>query len=175
MDASAWGIADSIMKSHPPARKELLTTSIQRALQHLLKPIHLEGLLQRRPVAIGFSQLAIARRKDERRATGNEGIGNWGDGLAVEMGVEDRKVEVDVLRRFQRLVDARGFGGDGVAEFAEHVLNNAKDLFVEATSPTIQGRLAADPKKAHPRISTTSGMPNAMVAHISSRGHGTSA
>src|SRR6516162_3652713 len=36
-------------------------------------------------------------------------------------------------------------------------------------------RLAADPKKAHPRISTTSGMPNAMVAHISSFGHGTSA
>jgi len=39
----------------------------------------------------------------------------------------------------------------------------------------IQGRLAADPKKAHPRISTTSGMPNAMVAHISSFAHGTSA
>ena len=35
-----------------------------------------------------------------------------------------------------------------------------------------QGRLAADPKKAHPRISTTSGMPNAMVAHISSFAHG---
>ena len=51
----------------------------------------------------------------------------------------------------------------------------AKDLFVEAMSPTIQGRSAADPKKAHPRISATSGMPNAMVAHISSFGHGTSA
>src|SRR5215471_13539701 len=38
-----------------------------------------------------------------------------------------------------------------------------------------QGRSAADPKKAHPRISTTSGMPNAMVAHISSFAHGTSA
>ena len=38
-----------------------------------------------------------------------------------------------------------------------------------------QGRSAADPKKAHPRISTTSGMPNAMVAHISSLAHGTSA
>src|SRR5215472_11963806 len=37
------------------------------------------------------------------------------------------------------------------------------------------GCLAADPKKAHPRISTTSGMPNAMVAHISSLAHGTSA
>src|SRR5262245_36668567 len=117
----------SIMKSHPPARKELLTTSIQRALQHLLKPIHLERLLQRRPVAIRLSQLAIARRKDERRATGNEGIGNRRDGLAVEIGVEDRKVEVGVLRRFQRLVDARGFGGDGVAKFAEHVLKQHAD------------------------------------------------
>jgi len=28
-----------------PARNELLSTSIQRALQHLLKPIHLERLL----------------------------------------------------------------------------------------------------------------------------------
>jgi len=37
------------------------------------------------------------------------------------------------------------------------------------------GCLAADPKKAHPRISTTSGMPNAMIAHISSVAHGTSA
>ena len=55
------------------------------------------------------------------------------------------------------------------------LLVSAKDLFVEATSPTIQGRLAADPKKAHPRISTTSGMPNAMAAHISSVAHGTSA
>src|SRR5262245_48112978 len=39
----------------------------------------------------------------------------------------------------------------------------------------IQDRLALDPKKAHPRISATSGMPNAMVAHISSFAHGTSA
>jgi len=38
-----------------------------------------------------------------------------------------------------------------------------------------QGRLAAAPKKAHPRISTASGMPNAMVAYISSFAHGTSA
>src|SRR5262249_15079952 len=88
--ASAWGIAALIMKSHPPARKELLSTSIQRALQHLLKPIHLERLLQRRPVAIGLSQLAIARRKEERRAAGNESIGNRRNGLAVEIGVEDR-------------------------------------------------------------------------------------
>jgi hypothetical protein len=59
----------------------------------------------------------------------------------------------------------------------------AKDLFIEAARQArrhlgrwlIQGRLATDPKKAHPRISTTSGMPNAMVAHISSFAHGTSA
>src|SRR6516162_9237466 len=91
--ASAWGLPIC----HPPARKELLTTSIQRSLQHLLKPIHLERLLQRRPVAIGLSQLAIARRKDERHAAGNEGIGNRRNGLAVEIGVEDRKVEVGVV------------------------------------------------------------------------------
>jgi hypothetical protein len=38
----------------------------------------------------------------------------------VEIGVEGRKVEVGVLCCFQRLFDTRGFGGDGVAEFAEH-------------------------------------------------------
>src|SRR2546427_6801274 len=110
--APGWGAAHGLggrrfnhEKAIPP-RKELLTTSIQRALQHLLKPIHLERLLQRWPVAIGVSQLAIARRKDERRAAGNEGIGNRRDRLAVEIGVEDRKVEVALLRRFQCLVDA---------------------------------------------------------------------
>src|SRR5215469_15652994 len=74
------GTWPSIMKSHPPARKELLTTSIQRALQHLLKPIHLERLRQRRPVAIGLSQLAIPRRKDERlpRATRASATGETG-------------------------------------------------------------------------------------------------
>jgi hypothetical protein len=46
---------------------------------------------------------------------------------------------------------------------------------IRALRGMFQGRLAADPKKAHPRISTTSGMPNAMVAHISSFAHGTSA
>jgi hypothetical protein len=57
----------------------------------------------------------------------NEGIGNRQGGLALEIGVEDRKVEVGVLRRFQRLFDACGFGGDGVAEFAEHVLKQHAD------------------------------------------------
>jgi hypothetical protein len=31
-----------------------------------------------------------------RRKSGNEGIGNRGDGLAIEIGVENRKVEVGV-------------------------------------------------------------------------------
>jgi hypothetical protein len=48
-------------------------------------------------------------------------------GEAVEIGVEDRKVEVGILRRFQRLFDPRGFGGDGVAEFAKHVLEQHAD------------------------------------------------
>jgi len=78
----------------PHTRKELLTIAIQRALQHLLKPFQMDGLRQRRPVAIGLGRLAIARGKDEWRAAGNEGIGNRRDGLAVEIGVEDRKVEI---------------------------------------------------------------------------------
>jgi hypothetical protein len=38
------------------------------------------------------------------------------------MGVEDRKVEVGVLRRFQRLVDARGFGGAFSAADMKNIL-----------------------------------------------------
>src|SRR5215813_9751120 len=79
------------------------------------------------PTPIGLGHAAITRGKDERRAAGNEGIGNRRGGLAVEIGVEDRKVEVGAVRCFQRLVDARGFGGDGVAEFAEHVLKQHAD------------------------------------------------
>jgi MYXO-CTERM domain-containing protein len=41
------------------------------APQHLLKPIHLERLHECRSVAIGLRHLAIARRKEERRAAGN--------------------------------------------------------------------------------------------------------
>ena len=91
----------------PHTRKELLLTSaMQHALQHALEAIDLERLPQGRPVAIGLGQLAIARGKDERRAAGNEGIGNRRGGLAFEIGVEDRNVEVGVLRRFQRLMRA---------------------------------------------------------------------
>src|SRR6266480_7950405 len=105
----------------------LLTSAMQRALQHALEAVDLERLPQGRSVAIGLGQLTIARGKDERRAAGNEGIGNRRGGLAFEIGVEDRNVEVGVLRRFQRLFDARGFGGDGVAELAEHVLEQDTD------------------------------------------------
>src|SRR5262249_59514253 len=115
---SAWGIADLIMKSHPPARKELLSASIQRALQHLLKPIHLDGLRQRRPVAIGLSQLAIARRKEERRAAGNEGIGNRRNGLAVEIGVT--KAQID--QAFKHI-------GDATKQMREELVDAASRLF----------------------------------------------
>jgi hypothetical protein len=71
--------------------------------------------------------LYLARGKDERRAESNERIGNRRGGLAVEIGVEDRKIEVGILSRFQRLVDVRGLGGDDVAEFAEHVLEQHAD------------------------------------------------
>jgi hypothetical protein len=100
----------------PHTRKELLLTSaMQCALQHDLEAVDLERLPQGRPVEIGPGQFAIARGKDERRAAGNERIGNPRGDLAVEIGVENRNVEVGVLRRFQRLFDARGFGGDGAA------------------------------------------------------------
>ena len=102
---------------------------VQRVLQHPLEPVDLERLLQRRPVAIGLGQaaLAIAGGKDERHAAGDESVGHRQDWLAVEIDVEDGEVEVGGLRRFQGLVDAGGLGGDGVAEFAQHVLEQHAD------------------------------------------------
>jgi hypothetical protein len=91
----------------------LLTSAMQRALQHALEAVDLERLPQGRSVAIGLWKVAIARGEDERRATGYEGIGNRRGGLAVEIDVEDCNVEVGVLRR-----DARGFEGDRIGPLA---------------------------------------------------------
>src|SRR2546430_4197681 len=52
--------------------------------------------------------VVIARDEDEPYVAGDEGIGNRRDRPALEISVEDRKIEVGFPRRFQRLVDARG-------------------------------------------------------------------
>ena len=49
---------------------------------------------------------------------------------------------------------------------SEEVVGEVGSL--QPTDLNIQGRLAADPQMAQPTISTASGMPNAMTAHISS-------
>jgi len=60
--------------------------------------------------------VSVARDEDEPYVTGDEGIGNRRDRPALEISIEDRKIEVGFPRRFQRLVDARGLDGDGIAE-----------------------------------------------------------
>jgi len=60
--------------------------------------------------------LTAALFEDEPYVTGDEGIGNRRNGPAFEISIEDRKIEVGFPRRFQRLVDARGLGGDGIAK-----------------------------------------------------------
>src|SRR5216683_1521881 len=101
----------------------------QRALQRLLETVQLERLLQRRPIAIGLGQaaLAVAGGEDERQAAGDQGLGHRPDRLAVEVDVENREVEVGGLRRLQGFLDAPGLGGDGVAELAQHVLEQHAD------------------------------------------------
>ena len=81
------------------------------------KGVDLEWLIQGRPVAIGGQPVvSVAGDEDEPYVAGDEGIGNWRDRPALEISVEDRKIEVGFPRRFQRLVDARGLGGDGIAK-----------------------------------------------------------
>jgi hypothetical protein len=46
----------------------------------------------------------VARDEDEPYVAGDEGIGNRRDRPALEISVEDRKIEVGFPRRFQRLV-----------------------------------------------------------------------
>ena len=60
--------------------------------------------------------VSVARDEDEPYVARDEGIGNRRDRPALEISVEDRKIEVGFPRRFQRLVDARGLGGDGIAD-----------------------------------------------------------
>src|SRR5438034_579467 len=74
--------------------------------------------------------VVIARDKDEPYVAGDEGIGNRRDGPAFEIGVEDRKIEVGFPRRFQRLVDARSLGGDGIADLTSHVRKQHADQHV---------------------------------------------
>src|SRR5438105_306904 len=68
-------------------------------LQHLAEPVHLERLLQGRPVPVGFREavLAIAGGKDEGLAAGGQGIGHRLDALTVEIDVENGKIEIGVV------------------------------------------------------------------------------
>src|SRR5260221_2444154 len=103
----SWGV---------PTRGRALVAT-QGALAAPLQRIDLEWLLWGRPVAIGEQPMVvIARDEDEPYVAGDEGIGNRRDGPALQIGVEDRKIEVGFPRRFQRLVDARSLGGDGIAD-----------------------------------------------------------
>ena len=54
--------------------------------------------------------------KTKPYVAGDEGIGNRRDGSAIEISVEDRKIELGFPSRFQRLVDARGLGGYSIAD-----------------------------------------------------------
>ena len=58
----------------------------------------------------------LARIFNEPYVAGDEGIRNRRDRPALEISVEDRKIEVGFPRRLQCLVDARGLGSDGIAE-----------------------------------------------------------
>jgi hypothetical protein len=48
------------------------------------------------------------------------GIGNRRDGPTLEIGLEDRKIEVGFARRFQRLVDTRGLGVGRIADLTRY-------------------------------------------------------
>ena len=61
--------------------------------------------------------VSVARDEDEPFVAGDESVGNQRDRPALEISIEYRKIEVGFPRRFQRLVDARGLGCDGLAEF----------------------------------------------------------
>jgi hypothetical protein len=78
-----------------------MTNLSQGALAAPLQRIDLERLIQRRPVAIG-EQAVVSTARDEHKTylAGDEGISNRQDRLALEIGVEDRKIEVGFPRRF---------------------------------------------------------------------------
>src|SRR6266436_8093052 len=74
--------------------------------------------------------VVIARDEDEPYVAGDEGIGNRRDGPALEIGVEDRKIEVVFPRCFQRLVNACGLGAAGIADLTQHVREQHTDHLI---------------------------------------------
>jgi hypothetical protein len=98
-----------------PARKELLTTA-QRALEHLLKPSHLERLRQHRPVAIGLGQLAIYERRAARplcgvfllRTSNLRRLRGWGG--RTRTGESARELSDALVTRGTPFIFATGYG-----------------------------------------------------------------
>jgi hypothetical protein len=65
------------------------------------KGVDLEWLIQGRPVAIGGQPVvSVAGDEDEPYVAGDEGIRNRRDRPALEISVEDRKIEVGFPRCF---------------------------------------------------------------------------
>jgi len=108
-----------------------MTCLSQGALAAPLQRVDLEWLIQRRPVTIGEQPvIATARNEHKPYVAGDEGIGNRRDGSALEIGVEDRKIEVVFPRCFQRLVNACGLGADGIADLTQHVREQHTDHLI---------------------------------------------
>ena len=95
--------------------------------------LDLERFLQRRAVAIGLGQaaLAIAGDEDEGQAALGQNVGDRKNLLAVEIDVENGGVEIAIGGEVARFGDGADRRGDLVAEVGEHVLQqHADQIFV---------------------------------------------
>jgi|SRR5947209_14766645 hypothetical protein len=111
-----------------------------------LEVIQLERLLERRPIAVAIRDAgwAIASRKDEWHTAGSECIGQRCYWFAVKIDVENGDVEIRLFGDLHRLVQACRRGGNRVAEFGQHVLEQHADhefVFDDEDPPWLPGDL----------------------------------
>ncbi len=93
----------------------------------------LEGLLQRRPVAVAVGQaaFAIAGDEDKGQAASGQNVGDRENLLPVEIDVENGGVEVAAGGKRARLSDGTDRRGHAIAEIGQHVLQqHADEIFV---------------------------------------------
>src|SRR6202012_4250795 len=97
--------------------------AVERLFDGAGQRFDLKRLLQRRPVAIfrWQSRRSIAGCEDEGPVARGNQVGDWRNHLAVDVDVENGKIELDRLGKAESVADFAGLGNNGVAELFKHI------------------------------------------------------
>src|SRR6266850_711588 len=130
---------------------------LQRDVDHAAQGFDLEGLLQRRAVAVFFRKpgRAIAGGKDKGDVARVYQFGDRRYHLAIDVDVENGELESGGLRQPDRLVDLAGFGRDAVAQLLQHVGDHHPDHDLVLAHPKVEVRKKRLPVQCKAALSRT--------------------